>query len=85
MENNKKDHKKGNRKRGPHEEGELPHSLYPLHENRKMEGIVRERHQEISGEVGNQERTKDGTNKMRDMSKGPSEVILHVPGGRSSP
>ena len=34
-----------------------------------MEGRVRERHQEISGEIGNLERTKDDTNKIKDMSK----------------
>ena len=42
-------------------------SLYPPDENRKIERRVRKN---ISGEVGNVERTKDGTNKMRDMSKG---------------
>ena len=36
-------------------------SLYPPHENRKIEGRVREIHQEIS-EVRNLKRTKDGTN-----------------------
>ena len=32
----------------------------------------REIHQKIGGEVGNLERTNDGTNKMRDMSKRPN-------------
>ena len=45
-------------------------SLYRPYENRKFE--VRERHQKISEEVKNLERTKDGTNKMRDMTKKPS-------------
>ena len=36
-------------------------SLYPSHKNRKIEIIV-----------GNIERTNDGTNKMRDMSKRPN-------------
>ena len=43
-------------------------SLYPPHENRKIER-VRKIHQQISGEVGNLEIKKDSTNKMRDMSK----------------
>ena len=43
-------------------------SLYPPHENKKIERRARKRHQQISG-VGNMKRTKDGTNKMRDMSK----------------
>ena len=47
-------------------------SLYPPHENRKIERRVRKRHQKISGEVGNLERTKDGTNHRRDMFKGPN-------------
>ena len=47
-------------------------SLYPPHENRKIERRVRKRHQKISGEVGNLEITKDGTNKMRDMSEKPN-------------
>ena len=53
-------------------------SLYPPHENTKIERKVKKRHQEISGEVGNLERTKDGTNKMRDMSKDltSAKVIL---------
>ena len=38
----------------------------------RRKGRVRERHQKISGEVGNMERTKDGTNKMRDMSERPN-------------
>ena len=45
-------------------------SLYPPLENRKIER-VRKRHQKICG-VGNLERTKDGTNKVRDMSKRPN-------------
>ena len=61
-----------NRKLGSHAEGQLPHSLYPPHENRNMEARVRERHLMISEEVGNLERTKDGTNKMRDISKRPN-------------
>ena len=44
-------------------------SLHPPHENEKIERRVGNRHQQISGEVGNLERTKDVTNKMRDMSK----------------
>ena len=47
-------------------------SLYPPHENRKIERRVRKIHHEISGELGNLERTKDGTNKMKDMSKRPN-------------
>ena len=47
-------------------------SLYPLHENRKIESRVRKIHRQISGEVENLERTKDGTNKIRDMSKMPN-------------
>ena len=43
----------------------------PMHENRKIERRVRKRHQEIS-EVENLERTKNGTNKMRDMSIRPN-------------
>ena len=46
-------------------------SLYPRNENRNIEGRVRKRHQQISG-VGNLERTKDDTNKMRDMSNRPN-------------
>ena len=56
-------HKKGNRKRGSHAEGQLAQLL---------EGRVREKHQKISREVGNLERTIDGTNKMRDISKRPN-------------
>ena len=48
----------------------LPDSLYPPHENRKVEGRVR--HQEISGEVGNPERMIDGTYKKRDMCEKPN-------------
>ena len=44
----------------------------PPHEKRKMEERVRKRHQKISREVGNLEKTKDGTNKMRDMSERPN-------------
>ena len=43
-------------------------SLYPPHENRKIERSVRKRHQQIGEEVRNLERRKDGKNKMRDMS-----------------
>ena len=43
----------------------LIHHIYPAHENKKMKGRVRERHQKISGEVGNLEITINGTNKMR--------------------
>ena len=46
-------------------------SLHPPHENRKIERRARKRHQKISGEVGNLEITKDGTNKMN-MSKRPN-------------
>ena len=53
-------HKKGYRKWGSHAEGQLPHSLYPQHDNRKIERRVRERYQ-IS-EVGNLEKIKDGMN-----------------------
>ena len=38
-------------------------------------------YQKVSGEVRNPERTKDGSNKMRDMFKGPNynvEVILNL-------
>ena len=73
MKNNKRGHKKGNWKRGSHAEGQLPHSLYTPYENRKMKGRMRERHQMISGEVGNLERTIDGTNEIRDMSKKPNK------------
>ena len=72
MEKNKKDLKKGNRKRGFHAKGQLHYSLYPPHENRKIEGGVRERHQKISGEVVNLDKTKDGTNKIKNMSKRPN-------------
>ena len=46
-------------------------SLYPPHGNKKTERRVRKRHQKLSG-VGNLERTKDGTNKMRGMSERPN-------------
>ena len=62
-------HKKSNRKRRSHANGQLPHSLYSLHKNRKIEGRVKKRNQKISGEVDNLERMIDGTNKMRNMSK----------------
>ena len=65
-------HKKGNRKRGSHAKGQLPHPLYPPHENREIEVRVSERDHKISEEVRNLERTIDGTNKMRDMSKKPN-------------
>ena len=35
-------------------------------------GEEKESHQKISGQGGNLERTKDGTNRMRDMSKRPN-------------
>ena len=41
------------------------HSLYSLNENRKK----RKKKTKINGEIGNLERTKDGTNKMRNMPK----------------
>ena len=44
-------------------------SLYSPHDNKKIERRARKIHQKISGEVGNLERMKEGTNKMRDMSK----------------
>ena len=44
------------------------HSLNPLHENRKIERRVRKGYQNIRCELGNQERAKDVSNKMRDMS-----------------
>ena len=47
-------------------------SLYPPHENIKIEIRVRKKHQKRSGEVGNLERTKDDMNKMKDMSKRPN-------------
>ena len=59
---------KGHRKRRSHTERQLHHSLDLLHENRKMEGRVAEIYQKISG-VGILERTMNGTNKIRDMSK----------------
>ena len=34
-------HKKGNREQEFDTKGELPHSLYPPHENRKIESKVR--------------------------------------------
>ena len=46
-------------------------SLCPLLENRKIERRVR-KIQQISGKVGNLERTKDGTNKTREKSKRPN-------------
>ena len=48
-------------------------SFYPPYKNRRIERRVRKRHQEISGEVGNLERTKDGTNETRDMFNRPNE------------
>ena len=56
---------------GPMQRVNYQISLYSPHENRKVERRVRKRHQQISG-VGNLEGTKDGTNKMRDMSKRPN-------------
>ena len=51
----------------------INHSLYSPRENSKMKGTLRERHQNISGEAGDLERTIDGTNKMRDMSERPNQ------------
>ena len=45
---------------------------YQMSLSLRTERRVRERHQKISGEVGNIERTKDGPNKTRDMSKRPN-------------
>ena len=45
-------------------------SLDPPYENRKDKRRARKR--QINGEVGNIERTKDGTNRMKDMSKMPN-------------
>ena len=45
--------------------------LYPQHEDKRIERIVREIYQKIS-RIGNLERTKDGTNETRDMSKKPN-------------
>ena len=80
-------HKKNTMKRGSHAEGQLPDSLYPPHENSKTEEKIKERHQNISGEVRNLERTVDGTNKMRDMSIRPTSAkeIRYLPGGVNSP
>ena len=47
--------------------------LYSQHEKRNIKIRVRKQHQKISGEVGNLKRTKDGTNKMRDISKRPNQ------------
>ena len=49
-------------------QGQLPYWLYTAHENRKMVGRVREKHQKIRGEE-NLERMIDVTNTMKDMSK----------------
>ena len=65
-------HKKSNRKREPHADCQQPHSLYPPHDNREMEGRVREKYQKISGEIENLERTIDRAKNIRDMSKRPS-------------
>ena len=62
-------------------------SLYSPHESRKVGRRVRKRHQEFSGDVGILERTKDGTNKMRDLSKRPNysaKVILYLLGSAAS-
>ena len=55
-------HRKGTRERGSHAKGQLPNFI---------EKRVRKRHEQISEEVGNVERTKDGTNKMRDILRQP--------------
>ena len=47
-------------------------SLYPLHENRRIGIRVRKINLKITRKVGNLERTKDGTNNMRDMYKRPN-------------
>ena len=41
------------------------------------------RYRQVSGEVGNLERTKDGTNKIETYLKGltRAKVIPHLPGG----
>ena len=59
-------------------------SLYPQHENKQIERRVRKRHQQIS-EVGNLERTKNGTNKIRDMSKRPDYFIYYFNRSRDCP
>ena len=53
-------------------QSQLPHSLYPPHENRKMERRVREKHQKIREAVEDLEGAKDGTNKMSNISKRPN-------------
>ena len=50
----------------------LTTKLHCTLQNRKIERSVRKRHQEITGEVGNLERTKYRTNKMRVKSKKPN-------------
>ena len=52
-------------------------SLYPPYEKEKIGKRVRKRHQEISGEVGNLERTKDGLT--------IAKVILISPRGAALP
>ena len=49
-------YRKCNRKWRSHADGQLPHSLYPLHENREIERRVR--YQKISGKVGNLEKNE---------------------------
>ena len=62
-----------------HAKGKLHQSLYPPHENTMIEISVRKRHQ-INEEVGNLERPKDGSNKMRDKTKNlTTEIILILP------
>ena len=53
----------------------------PPHENRKMEGGVRERHQKISGELGNLKKTKMAPIDEGNVQEVPtrSEVILKLP------
>ena len=43
---------------------QVVHKIDPPHENKKMEGRVRERRKKISGEVGNLKKKIDSTNKM---------------------
>ena len=45
-------------------------ALYPPHENREIEGVRKTSADQWISEKS--ERTKDGTNKMRDMSKRPN-------------
>ena len=68
----REDHKQGNWKWRSHAEGQLPHSLYPPREERKIWRRVREGHHKISKEVGNLKRTIDATNMIRNMFKRPN-------------